>query len=993
MAAPIHGGRAAAVRCPHDATMFKEHCVELDPLARIAQWVAAQPDATAVDAGDVRITYSALDRRAAAMARALSAAGCAAASLAAVLVADRATLVSVMLGVLRAGAVFVPLEGDAPDERIRQRLARLRPRFLIHDTDAGAAARQHADVAGAGCICVAVPGDDAAATGNCADRAHPSTAAPAYIYFTSGSTGQPKGIVGSLPALASRIAWEIETFRVRAGTRVSQLVTPTFDPWFRDVLVPLCAGGTICVPPEHPSRLEPERLLEWLRDERIELMHCGPALMNALVSTPARIRRLPALRTVLSSGETLHVSLVRRWRRRFGRQMELVNLYGPTEATMAQFCHRIEAVDAERAFIPVGRPLPGVKVRLVDKAGAACAPGEVGEILIGGAALSLGYHDDGAATARSFVRAGSDGDEIHYRSGDLGVEFQAGCYRLLGRIDDQVKIRGVRVEPREVEDALLGYPLIATCAVAARPDATGEPSLVAYVVPETEYPPAVPEMRAYLRERLPPQSIPATFVVLKALPLSANGKVDRARLPDPAAAPAPQAIVAAPPRNALEAALAGHWAAILGLPAVGVHDDFLDLGGHSLSAMRLVGALSDSGLGELALIDILDHPTIAAQAALLQARASGGQAGSDATDGVRSVAAVSQHRAEGGFECPRHTSPQFGRRPCNLVMVLGRADDRDSYERVARLVGEFDPAIRTFVVVDAAGWETDLPPRPTLVFSPALLRHRPATPARICCGYPLAKSDEYRILERAGIPVPRWITLEQGETPDLSAFGNYVVRKPDYGAKGAEIRIVRRDRMRWKPVVTSAAGPSPRLLVQEFVYTGPWPVSYRVNTVFGRVVYCLAIKGNASRPPLAGPDDFAARGAGGETASIVANARDSSAQFCMDADIIGLGERAARAFPEMPMLGVDILKDALTARLFVTEVNSLGHNWNFTPEFAAAFRVDIEQQFDGLRKTAYVLAEETQRQAGPAVTAAATGDATAPSAAPFARGRGVPLRP
>ena len=694
-------------------------------------------------------------------------------------------------------------------------------------------------------------------------------------------------------------------------------------------------------------------------------MHCGPTLLNTLVSTAARIRRLPALRTVLSSGETLHVSLVRRWRRRFGRKVELVNLYGPTEATMAQFCHRVETVDETRAFIPVGRPLPGVKVRIVDEVGEPCAAGVAGEILIGGAALSLGYWDDEVETAKSFVRSGKNANEVFYRSGDQGIEFQPGCYRLLGRIDDQVKIRGVRVEPREVEAALVGDPVIASCAVVARPDREGEPALMAYVVPETQYPPAVPEMRAYLRERFPPEYLPAFFVMLKALPLSANGKIDRSRLPDPGEVFSPPANAPGPPSSALESAVAATWAAILGLPAVGVRDNFLDLGGHSLSAMRLVHALSDAGVGELSVREIFDHSTVAAQATLLETRVRAKQAQPEVNEWIPSIVDIDPRAVVATFECPKEASPHFGRRSCNLVMVLGGDDDLDSFIRVARLVSELDPAVRTFVVNDAPGWEADLPPCPTLVFSPALLRHRPVTPVYVCCGYPLAKSEEYRILDLAGIPVPRWATLEAGQTPDLSGFGKYVVRKPDYGAKGAEIRIVRRERMRWKSVVTSAAGPSPRLLVQEFVYTGMWPVSYRVNTLFGRVLYCLTITGNQARPTLKGPDDFDARGIGGQMVSIVSNARDSYAELCMDAEIINFGERAARAFPHMPMLGVDILKDVRTGKLVVTEVNSLGHNWNFNPEFRAAFRVDVAQQFDGLRKAAYILAEETQLRAGP----------------------------
>src|SRR5262249_32052998 len=177
--------------------------------------------------------------------------------------------------------------------------------------------------------------------------------------------------------------------------------------------------------------------------------------------------------------------------------------------------------------------------------------------------------------------------------------------------------------------------------------------------------------------------------------------------------------------------------------------------------------------------------------------------------------------AEGleAFACPRQASPWVGRRACNLVMVLGSSIERLSFERVAQLVEEIDSSIRAVVIEDGAEWEERGPRRPTLVFSLGMLRHSPRVPACVRSGRPLSKSQEYAILEGAGLPVPRWVTLEEGQRPDLSGLGEYVVRKPDHGAKGAHVRLVRRDRVRWKPVVTSAAGPSPRLLVQEFVYT------------------------------------------------------------------------------------------------------------------------------------------------------------------------------
>ena len=930
-------------------------------LARVAAWARTRPDAVAIDAGASAISYRALVRHAGAVSRALDEAGTRPGDVVAVRIASRPALVGAMLGVLRAGAVFAPLEVDATGERTRRQVAWLEPSVLLHDAAVDMASLM-SGAAGRSAL-VSVPEPERDGTGDEPFETAPARDASGYIYFTSGSTGHPKATLGSWRSLAERIAWEIAACAVEPGTRVSQLIAPTFDPWLRDVLVPLCGGGTICVPPASPFRMEPERLLEWLRDARVELVHCVPTLLAALVSAPARIRRLPALRAVLASGETLHVSLVRRWRRRFGSRPQLMNLYGPTEATMFQLCHVVGRDDIARGFIPVGRPLPGVSVRVVDAEGRSCPPGEAGEILIGGASLGRGYYRDEAATAKAFVHL--DGG-VHYRTGDVGMEFEPGSYRLLGRVDDQVKISGVRVDPREIEDALLGYPLIASCAVVARPGHSRPPSLVAYVVPETEHPPALPEMRAYLRDRVPSSHLPVRFVILKALPLLPSGKVDRSSLPEPEV-PTATSRSATPPRNALEMQLARQWATILGLSEVGVDDDFFDLGGHSLSAIRLAGAVAAAGIGTLSVRDILEHPTVAGQVALLLAGAlEPERRARPATPSVPTGSgpgAESHDIGQSGFACPQTPSPVFGRRACTLVMVCGREHDRPSFERVARFAEEFDGMIRAVVVADAAGWDAGLLPRPTLVFSPTLLRHPPRMPAAVCCGQPLAKSAEYDALERAGIPVPRWTVLTEDTTPDLSSFGEYVVRKPDLGAKGAEVRIARRDRVRWKPVVTSAAGPSPRLLVQEFVYTGPWPVSYRVNTLFGRVLYAIVITANTARPALRGPTDFDGPGRNGHSVSIVANARDSTEEFCVDREIIRLGERAARAFPELPLLGVDILRDATSGALWVTEVNALGHNWNFTQEFARTLGLDIESQFDGLRKAAYILAEETQRRA------------------------------
>ncbi len=313
----------------------------------------------------------------------------------------------------------------------------------------------------------------------------------------------------------------------------------------------------------------------------------------------------------------------------------------------------------------------------------------------------------------------------------------------------------------------------------------------------------------------------------------------------------------------------------------------------------------------------------------------------------------------GRFGCPRVPSPEFGKRTCNLIIVVHERLDLASFERLATEVRKFDPRVHVVVIGDAPGLDPALPDRPTLVFGPCTIRNLPTRRGRVCCGHPLSKSEEYEALARAGIPVPPWALLTENSHPDLSELGEYLVQKPEYGARGAEVRIVRQGRVRWRPILTAAAGPSYSTVLQRFIYTGPWPVSFRVNVLFGRVLYAVKLQARTDRPALQGPTDFRSP-VRQQGVSIVSNARDSRMELCFDEGIIRLGERAHQAFPDIPLLGVDILREEPSGKLYVVEVNALGYNWNFTPRERREWQVDIESQFDGVRKAAYVLAENTQ---------------------------------
>ena len=938
----------------------------------VLEWVARAstryPDRAAIRSGAEQISYRQLDEAANAIADCLTGNGIGPGSIVAVLTDDRTALPSRALGALKAGCVFVPLDPEGPPRRLEHVLSQLRADvvvassaslFRLRGLDPASAQRCRLLFFGEPPGTAELP---AWVEPIEARRTHPSSAvwprpvdpdAPAYIYFTSGSTGERKGVVGRLSALSHRIRWELETFGITREWRVSQLISPTFDAYLRDLFVPLCAGGTLCVPPDD-IRFDPLRLLEWLEAESINLVHCVPSVFAALAQVPARVRRLPELGLALLSGETLHVATVRRWRRRFGPTTRIVNLYGATEATMVQLFHVVEEADLARGFLPVGKPMNGDRVLLHDATGAPCDPGVAGEVSIQSPHLSLGYFRDETATRTAFGYscANAAGPPDVYRTGDLGVELPDGNLKLLGRLDGQAKIRGVRFNLSEVEAALLEYPSIAACAVLAHREGPQGVRLVAYVEASSRDRPGVPELRAHLRGRLTLEMLPTQFAFLDHLPRTDSGKVDRQAL---AALPKSRDVWRrgrCPPKSDVERRLAEIWEELLGVSDVGVDDDFLDLGGHSLTATQLTGRIRDVFGVELPLRAVFEHPVLGPLARLIEQNVSAGP-----STRAGSIAAMPLRRLPRSN--PAQPSRAAAKEACNLVMVVDERLELASFERLAEEVRLLDCRIFAIAVPDTPEACRAVPGLPTLIIAPNVIRHLPTGRGRVCCGAPLSKHEEYQALGRAGIPVPPWALLAEDSKPDLSVLGAYVVRKPDHGAKGAEVRIVRRERVRWHPIVTAAAGLSEVTVLQRFIYTGPWPVSYRVNTLFGHALYAIELRARTDRPPLRGPEDFRSPDRQ-EGVSIVSNARDSEMRLCFDDAVIGLAERAYAAFPDIPLLGVDILREMPSGRLYVVEVNALGFNWNFTERERAEWPVDVESQFDGVRKAARVLAERTR---------------------------------
>ncbi|MET0400463.1 MAG: non-ribosomal peptide synthetase, partial [Longimicrobiaceae bacterium] len=432
----------------------------------------------------------------------------------------------------------------------------------------------------------------------------------AYVIYTSGSTGRPKGV--QVPHRA--VVNFLHTMRERPGLRADDVLlavtTLSFDIAGLELFLPLTVGATVVVAARETAadaRLLAERIAS-----------CGATVVQA---TPATWRMLlasgwggrPALRA-LCGGEALDGELARRLRPLVA---ELWNLYGPTETTIWSTAQRVESPDGPP---PIGRPIGNTRVYVLDEALEPAALGVEGELCIAGDGVARGYLGRPELTAERFVpEPGADGAAM-YRTGDLVRIGERGEIRYLGRIDHQVKVRGFRIELGEIEAVLARHPAVRQAVVAAREDGTGERALVAYLVAGEGGLPPVGELRAALAEALPEYMVPGAFVELPSFPLTPNGKVDRRALPAPGRAERLRGAAAyAPPRTALEELLCAAWAEVLGVERVGIRDDVMDLGAHSVMATQVIARLEMLRV-PLALRDVFDAPTVEGLAAVILAR-------------------------------------------------------------------------------------------------------------------------------------------------------------------------------------------------------------------------------------------------------------------------------------------------------------------------------------------------------------------------------------
>ncbi|MGW1738259.1 amino acid adenylation domain-containing protein [Nocardia sp. NPDC001965] len=596
---------------------------------RIRRGIENYAEAVALVDNGRALTYGELGRRIDDLAIRLRHNGIRPESVTAICVREPAAAIVAVLAVWAAGGAYLPLDADFPDDTLRRWLTAAGARLVL--TEPGQAPRLSA-IAGTPAVIAEPSGSGSTITDAIPFDGPVHPRSTAYVMFTSGSTGEPKGVAVEQHNLAAYHSALSSYVPLERSQVVLQVAAFTFDPWLRDALMPLTVGATV-VCTSKSLRRNPEKLSAAIRDHGVtHLLSATPALLTGLITAPDFVAARTGLHTTLVSGESfLPLRAHGRALARFGR---VVNHFGLTETTLIATQHPYTETSADSTDV-IGTPLPGISVHLLDSMLHRVRRGEMGEIYIGGTGVSRGYvgapgHTAARFVADPFAADAATGGARLYRTGDLGRLLEDGTLEYLGRRDRQINLRGHRVEPAEVELALTGHPDVGSAVVlGCRRPAHGI-VLVGYIVRRAGPAGAALDragLRAYLSALLPAHMIPATYIFLDRLPLGATGKVDRSALPEPMFGagragtdghiPADSA-----PSTAVEHTIARAWSEVLNVPEVGRDDNFFDLGGHSLLAARIAIRLSSDLDRDVTTERILGNPTVALLAADLPERSA-----------------------------------------------------------------------------------------------------------------------------------------------------------------------------------------------------------------------------------------------------------------------------------------------------------------------------------------------------------------------------------
>jgi amino acid adenylation domain-containing protein len=559
--------------------------------ALVSAMAAARPEATAVEDGDERCDYGVLEARTDRLARLLVDRGVKRDEPVGIALPRSLAMIESVLAVLKAGGCYVPLDPELPATRIE---FMRRDAAIRHVLTTSRLAHEAGPLA-EGAILLDRERERFDVHAALAPDVEVAPGQLAYIIYTSGSTGIPKGAMNEHGGLAAMVRACGEAYGVCGDDRVLQFASLAFDTSAAEIFVALTNGATLVLRPPGPAAASGP-FLRWCGERALTVAFVPSAYWHQLAADMVAfgLALPPSLRLVQVGGEAVQAEALARWHRCSVGGVRLVNSYGPAETSVMCTFADLGPEEVGRPVVPIGRPFANSRAYVLDKRGEMVPIGVAGELCIGGSGVGRGYLGRAELTSERFVPdpfATRPGSRM-YRTGDRARWRHDGRLEFLGRLDFQVKIRGQRVEPGEIEAALLGDPVVGQAAVVSRPGRDGEPTLVAYLVPAPGRALVVKDVRNRLVGRLPAWMLPDHLVVLSGLPVGVTGKVDRSALPEPdlaAASPAP----ARPPRTPLETAIAAIWSAVLGRSNFGVDDDFFEIGGHSLHAIRVANALCD----------------------------------------------------------------------------------------------------------------------------------------------------------------------------------------------------------------------------------------------------------------------------------------------------------------------------------------------------------------------------------------------------------------
>jgi amino acid adenylation domain-containing protein len=597
------------------------------------------PNLIAVEYENVTLTYAELDRRANQLARYLRKRGAEAEGRVAVCLKRSLELPVALLAVLKAGAACVPLDPNYPEERLELMLRDAAPAVLLTDESSlkkfssAKFASSSLEIVGLRQEWGQVSQED---DKRIACEVHPADVA--YLIYTSGSTGTPKGVLLTHGGLVNHGAAAVKLFGHMPADRVLQFSSISFDIAIEEMFPTWMAGAAVVFRPEDLS-LQVVEFLRWVGQHGITVLDLPTAYWHELVHELSELKEpVPqGLRLVIVGGEKASAKAFSVWRKAVGNRVRWINTYGPTEASVIATAYEPPSSQDVPTLttLPIGRPVANTKVYLLDEQLNPVPVGVPGELHIGGAGVACGYLNRPENTAEKFISDPFSDDPAArlYKTGDMAQFLPSGEIEFVGRRDFQVKIRGFRVEPGEIEAVLERHPAIRDVAVLAREWSEGDKRLVAYYVPQAGQQPAPSELRSFLQGKLPDYMVPASFVMLQAMPLTPNGKVDRKALPDPSASDSEPFHIesshnesyhsesvndGAQPKDALELQLTGIWESVLGIRPIGRQQNFFDLGGHSILAVRLMHRIEQALQRKIPITTLLQAPTIAGLAELMR---------------------------------------------------------------------------------------------------------------------------------------------------------------------------------------------------------------------------------------------------------------------------------------------------------------------------------------------------------------------------------------